>query len=37
MKFRYKILMINMIVLSLSLGVVGYLMIRRNFDLARDT
>ncbi len=37
MKFRYKILMINMIVLSLSLGVVGYLMIRRNFELAQDT
>lgn len=36
MKFRYKILMINIIVLSLSLGVVGYLMIRRNFDLARE-
>ncbi len=37
MKFRYKILMVNMIVLSISLGVVGYLMIRRNFDLARET
>lgn len=37
MKFRYKILMVNIIVLSLSLGVVGYLMIRRNFDLARET
>lgn len=37
MKFRYKILMVNIIVLSLSLGVVGYLMIRRNFDLARQT
>lgn len=37
MKFRYKILMVNMVVLSLSLGIVGYLMIRRNFDLARET
>lgn len=37
MKFRHKILLVNIIVLSLSLGVVGYLMIRRNFDLARET
>ena len=37
MKFRYKILLVNIIVLTLSLGVVGYLMIRRNFDLARET
>lgn len=37
MKFRHKILIVNIIVLSLSLGVVGYLMIRRNFDLARET
>lgn len=37
MKFRHKILMVNIIVLSLSLGIVGYLMIRRNFDLARET
>lgn len=37
MKFRYKILMVNIIVLSLGLGIVGYLMIRRNFDLARET
>ena len=37
MKFRYKILIVNIIVLSLSLGVVGYLMIRRNFDLAKET
>ena len=37
MKFRYKVLMVNLIALSLSLGVVGYLMIRRNFELGRDT
>lgn len=37
MKFRHKILMVNIIILSLSLGVVGYLMIRRNFDLIRET
>lgn len=36
MKFRYKVLAINLILLSLSLGMVGYLMIRRNFELARD-
>lgn len=37
MKFRYKVLTINLILLSLSLGVVGYLMIHRNFELAQDT
>ena len=36
MKFRYRILLVNIIVLSLGLGVVGYLMIRRNFDLVRE-
>jgi signal transduction histidine kinase len=37
MKFRYKVLTINIILLSLALGLVGYLMIRRNFELALDT
>lgn len=37
MKFRYKVLMINLILLSVSLGVVGYLMIRKNFTLAQQT
>lgn len=37
MKFRYKILLVTIMVLSLSLGIVGYLMIRRNFDLAQET
>ncbi len=37
MKFRYRILIVNIIVLSLGLGIVGYLMIRRNFDLASQT
>lgn len=35
MKFRYKVLVVNLILLSVSLGIVGYLMIRRNFDLAQ--
>lgn len=37
MKFRYKVLMINMILLSVALGMIGYLMIHRNFRLALDT
>jgi signal transduction histidine kinase len=37
MKFRYKVLTINIILLSLALGLVGYLMIRKNFELALDT
>lgn len=37
MKFRYKVLMINLILLSVSLGAVGYLMIRKNFTLAQQT
>lgn len=37
MKFRYKVLIINLILLSVSLGVVGYLMIYKNFVLAKET
>lgn len=37
MKFRYKVLIINLILLSISLGVVGYLMIHKNFVLAKET
>lgn len=36
MKFRYKVLLTNLILLSISLGMVGYLMIRKNFELAKD-
>lgn len=37
MKFRYKVLMINIIILSIALGIIGYLMINKNFKLALDT
>lgn len=37
MKFRYKVLLINLTLLSISLGITGYLMIRRNFELAQNT
>lgn len=37
MKFRYKVLTVNLILLSVSLGIIGYLMIRRNFELAQST
>ena len=37
MKFRYKVLLINLILLSLSLGAVGYLMVHKNFILAKET
>lgn len=36
MKFRYKILLINLVLLSLGIGIAGYLIINRNFELARD-
>lgn len=34
MKFRYKVLITNMIVISICLATVGYLMIVKNFNLA---
>lgn len=36
MKFRYKVIIINIILLSLGLSTVGYLMIKRNYELAMD-
>ncbi|MCM1308855.1 MAG: HAMP domain-containing histidine kinase [Butyrivibrio sp.] len=36
MKFRYKVLFVNIILLSAALGSAGYLMIRRNFELAKS-
>ena len=36
MKFRYKVVIINIILLSLGIGTVGFFMIRRNFQLALD-
>lgn len=36
MKFRYKVLFTNLILLSLGLGLVGYLMIHKNFELAKQ-
>ncbi len=37
MKFKYKVLMVNIVVLSVSLGFTGYIMIQKNFRLALDT
>lgn len=37
MKFRYKVLICNILCLSLGLGIAGYFMIQRNFRLAIDT
>ena len=37
MKFRYKVMFVNLAVLSICLGVVGYLMIHNNFELAWRT
>lgn len=34
MKFRYKVLIINIIFLSIGIGTVGFFMIDKNFDLA---
>lgn len=36
MKFRYKVIIINIILLSLGLSIVGYLMIKKNYKLAID-
>lgn len=36
MKFRYKVLIINMIVISIGLGTIGYFMILKNFNLAMN-
>lgn len=37
MKFKFKLLIVNIILLSVSLGIMGFLMIRMNFRLALDT
>lgn len=34
MKFRYKVLMINMLILSVGLSIIGFFMIRKNYELA---
>lgn len=36
MKFRYKVLISNMIVVSICLGTIGYFMIVKNFNLALE-
>lgn len=33
MKFKYKVLIVNIIILSLSIGITGFFMIRSNFNL----
>lgn len=37
MKFRYKVLIINIILLSIGIGTVGFFMIDKNFKLALDS
>lgn len=37
MKFRYKVLIINIIVLSIGIGTLGFFMIEKNFNLALDS
>ncbi|MCM1272043.1 MAG: HAMP domain-containing histidine kinase [Clostridium sp.] len=36
MKFRYKVLVVNIILLSVAIGTVGYLMINKSFQLSLD-
>lgn len=36
MKFRYKVLMINIILLSLAIGTIGFFMIKKNFELSLE-
>ena len=37
MKFRYKVLLINIVFLSIALCLTGFLLIRKNFSLALET
>lgn len=37
MKFRYKVLLINIILLSIGIGIVGYFMIDHTMNLSMDT
>lgn len=37
MKFKYKVTAVNIIILSIALGITGFLMIRMNFELALNT
>lgn len=37
MKFRHKVLVVNLIMMSIAIGIVGYLMLKRNFSLAMNT
>lgn len=37
MKFKFKVLIVNIILLTVSLGIMGFFMIRMNFRLALDT
>lgn len=37
MKFRYKVLIINIILLSLGISIVGFVMVDKNISLALDT
>ena len=37
MKFRYKVLLINLIILSIMMGVTGYLFVYRSYVMSMDT
>ena len=37
MKFRYKVIIVNIFVLSLTLMVVGYILMQRTYDLTLDS
>ena len=37
MKFRYKVLFSNIILLSLAIGIVGYMMIDKSFTLSLES
>lgn len=37
MKFKFKVLITNIIVLSIAMGTIGYFMIKMNFDFALNT
>ena len=37
MKFRYKVILLNLVLLSLTTGIVGFLLMRRSYRLTMDT
>ena len=37
MKFRYKVILLNLVLLSLTTGIVGFILMQRSYDLTMNT